>query len=61
MNSSIPKLELAHWQSLASSLLIMIGAFAIAMPAAPARAQHVHPAPRSFAPVVGAAAPPIDL
>ena len=61
MNISIRKRKLMHWQSLWPGLLLMSCAFAFALLAAPAWAQHVHPEPHASAPVVGAAAVPFDL
>jgi len=50
-----------HRHSLWPGLLLMSCAFVFALLAAPAWAQHVHPAPQISAPVVGAAAVPFDL
>jgi cytochrome c biogenesis protein CcmG/thiol:disulfide interchange protein DsbE len=61
MNISLRKRKLLHWQSLSPGLLIMRCAIAIALPAAPTWAQHVHPERQNSAPVVGAAAVPFDL
>jgi cytochrome c biogenesis protein CcmG/thiol:disulfide interchange protein DsbE len=61
MNMSSRKRKAMHRQSLWPGLLLMSCAVAIALLAAPAWAQHVHPAPQISAPVVGAAAVPFDL
>jgi cytochrome c biogenesis protein CcmG/thiol:disulfide interchange protein DsbE len=60
MNTSILKRKLM-WRLLSPEPLIISCAFALALPAAPVGAQHVHPAPQNSGPVVGAAAVPFDL
>jgi cytochrome c biogenesis protein CcmG, thiol:disulfide interchange protein DsbE len=61
MNISDLQKKLMRRQLLSPKLLIMSCAFAMALPAVSAWAQHVHPAPQISAPFVGAAAVPFDL